>query len=428
LVSTRRAGKYINKLGIVSLILLLITFISCSEAGDRFNLVLKTYSNESDTGTITFKNLNNDNVIKKDIRTKEVLEIILNLDENYEIKYRNSTGDIFAFIKKIKPLDYGFNKVYLTLNKNKNFRAMIHTISDTINNGDKYHYLYSNNYIYRAQGDNFKKLSLLKPVTESIDKKFIITDNKVINLDGNFLINESNIAFIDNDKISIVSHNILNLDFLNEKHVKINNNDNYFIVTKKENNNYDCISLIKETGNKINTNQVMDCIDFPVNDNIEILTLNQEFYLWDTNTLYKYTSSKFEEVREYDISGEAFENNNNLYLISDGSIYSMDILSDVHDKLNFTDLEIDTLHISKINNNTNLISPETWITGENYYIFNDDNSSITLEEYPFSNITLKNITNIEIDENQNIFFNDSSFEISNQQFNSIRFYNFSYFQ
>jgi len=427
LVSARRGNKYISKLGII--FLLLIVFTSCSENKDKFNLVLKSYSGNNDNASISFRNLESNEIIKKNIKRLESLETILNLDVPYEILYENRESDIFAYIKEIIPRNYSSKKVYLTLNKNNSFRSMKHLIQDSIEENEKYYYLYKKNHIYRVdENHNFKKLSLLTSETKTSFEEFNI-DNKVINLDGEYLINNDRIAFIDEkDEISFIGHNI-DLDFISENHVKVADGK-YFIVLEKENYKYNCVDFIVSKGN-IEVSEVENCTTLSDNK-IKILSQKQKIYLWNTSILYEYKNKKFEKIYEFDKSGEVFQNNDNFYLISNKNIFFMGLkegslskLDSVINDLNVLDEEI---KIFKINNNTNLISSDMWSSGKKYYIFNDD-SGISLEEYDFSDeVVLKNIVNIKIDKNQNIFFNNSTFQISNIHSNEIKFYKFSYFK
>ena len=429
MVSTRRSNKYINKLEIIFLLLVTLVFTSCSENQGEFNLVLKKYSGNEGSGVITFKNLSNNKLITKNIDVDESLNVKLDLDSSYEIEYRGTDSDIFAYIKSITPSDYGVDSVYLALNKNKKF-GKITEMNDTIEDNFIYYYLYDNNYIYRAEGNNFKKLSLLQSGTSDINLNFDITDNKVINLDANYLINENKVAFVDtNHNLSTSSHEIP-LNFTDTKYIKISIGY-YFLITKNNDNNYDCISL-KKSNNKVTFTKIDNCIDFTISEDASLLVKSGEFYIWSTDKLYKYNQEKFALVSSITgKSGKAFQNVDKFYLISDldKKIYLIDLIEETFTLVELsTDLILNnSIQVFRVNDTTTLISSNIWEDTENYYIFND-NGTVTLEEQKFSGINLKNISNIEIDKNQNIFLNNASFDISNQKFNSVRFYNFSYFK
>ncbi len=423
--SARQWNKYINNLAII----FVIFFVSCSDSNDKFNLVLKSFSNNDDIAIISFKNLDNNETTNKPIKTMEALDIDINLNANYSIKYTNSTSNIFGYINKIKPINYNNKNVYLTLNENKKFRQLVHIISDTVETGKYYYYLYANNSIYRAIGNTFKKLSLLSLEDENINKSFNITDNKVINLNGEYLINSTEIAFIDkNNELKFIAHNIVNLSFLNTKYVKMDND--YFLIFNKDASNYDCIRFNKQINDEIKVNQVNNCIQTSISTNSKLLVKNNEFYLWDTDKLYKYSNSKFSLLHQFENSGEIFQNNNNFYLISnDNFIYLLNVENETLTKLNLNPLVANSIAIFDINSTTTLITSKYWNAGENYYIFANTNSQVTLENYEFPDyVNLKNIVNIKMDSNQNIFLNNLSFESSGQTFNTITFYLFSNFK
>jgi hypothetical protein len=429
LASTRHRNEYISNLAIIFIILTLL-LTSCSEAGDKFNLILKSYSNNDDEGVLSFKDLNTGKVEEKTIRTMAPLEVNLNLDSTYSIEYKDLTSDIYGYIDNIKPNDYSNKKVYLTLNKNKSFRSMLHIITDTIDDGNYYYYLYDkSNNIYRAMNSSFKKLSLINLEEETITNNFDISENKVVNLDGNFLINGSEIAFIsESNQIKFISHNS-NLSFLNNKFMKLNSSNDYFLISKKTNNNYNCINITKKINDEINVEQITDCIDITVGDDSKLFIKDNEYYLWDADSLYKYANNKFSLFNQFEQSGIPFTNNNNLYLISNTFIYSVDISNKTLTKLNIDPISLTNIKTFTINSETTLITSDYWKGLEEYYIFNTANSQITLESYAFPDyINLKNVININIDNNQNIFLNNSSFEISGQKFNSIKFYLFSNFK
>jgi len=427
LASTRQWYKHINYLAIIFIVFIIV---SCSDSNENFNLILKSFSDNNDEATISFKNLSSNKVIEKTIRTMNDLNINLDLDSEYTIEYKNLKSNIFGYIKKIKPIEYNNKEVFLTLNENENFRSLLYTINDSIEDGKIYYYLYSNNYIYRAMGNSFKKLSLINLKDENINKPFSITDNKVISLDGVFLINESEISFInEEDELKFTSHNITNLEFSVVKHIK--RNSDYFFIFKKNDNNYNCVNLTKQKNDIIKINEANDCITIAISDNSQVLMKDNEFYLWDSDKLYKYENSKFSLYHQFTNTGTAFHNNNNIYMISDTDnlIYLVDIKNKKLIKLNTNQIITYDVHTFDINETTTLITSSYWSTNDKYYIFDTINSQISLKEYEFNDdINLKYLTNIKIDKNQNIFFNISSFEVSNQKFNSIKFYLFSYFK
>lgn len=425
MASTRQWNKYINNLAII----FIIFFVSCSDSNDKFNFVLKSFSNNNDNATISFKNLDNNKTTTESIKTFKSLALDIDLNSNYSIKYTNSTSDIFGYINKIKPNDYNNKNVFLTLNKNKNFRQLVYIINDTIRSNEHYYYLYANNSIYRALGNSFKKLSLVSLEDKDINESFNIADNKVINLNGEYLINNKEIAFINkNNELKFIAHNIVNLNFLNTKYVKMDND--YFLIFDKGDSNYDCVRFNKQINDEIKVNQVNDCIQENISTNSKLLVKNNEFYLWDTDKLYKYSNSKFSLLHQFSNSGEIFQNNNNFYLISnDNFIYLLNIENNTATKLNLNPLVVNGVTVFDIDSTTTLITSKYWNPGENYYIFATTNSQVTLENYEFPDyMNLKNVVNIKIDNNQNIFLNNLSFESNGKTFNTVAFYLFSHFK
>lgn len=425
MASTRQWNKYINNLAII----FIIFFVSCSDSNDKFNFVLKSFSNNNDNATISFKNLDNNKTTTESIKTFKSLALDIDLNSNYSIKYTNSTSDIFGYINKIKPNDYNNKNVFLTLNKNKNFRQLVYIINDTIRSNEHYYYLYANNSIYRALGNSFKKLSLVSLEDKDINESFNIADNKVINLNGEYLINNKEIAFINkNNELKFIAHNIVNLNFLNTKYVKMDND--YFLIFDKGDSNYDCVRFNKQINDEIKVNQVNDCIQENISTNSKLLVKNNEFYLWDTDKLYKYSNSKFSLLHQFSNSGEIFQNNNNFYLISnDNFIYLLNIENNTATKLNLNPLVVNGVTVFDIDSTTTLITSKYWNPGENYYIFANTNSQVTLENYEFPDyMNLKNVVNIKIDNNQNIFLNNLSFESNGKTFNTVAFYLFSHFK
>ena len=424
MVSARRWKKYINYLAVIFSIFL----ISCSDSGDKFNLVLKSFSNNNDTATISFKNLDTNETITESIKTKVPLDINIDLDSHYSIEYYNSESDIFGYINKIKPSDYTGKDVFLTLNKNNGFRQLVHVINDTLENGKYSYYMYANNSIYRALGSTFKKLSLVTLDDENINKPFAVTNDKVISLNGEYLINDTEISFVDKkNNLKFIAHNIMDLTFSKTKYVKMN--DDYFLVYENDNSAYNCVRLNKQINDEVKVNIVNNCIDENISFDYKLLTKNNEFYLWDTKKLYKYSNSKFSLLHEFENSGIIFRNNNDFYLISSGFIYLINVDDKILTKLNLNPLSINNIVVFDINSTTTLITSKYWNAGDKYYVFSNNNSEVTMNSYEFPDyINLKNIVNIKLDNNQSLFFNNLSFESSGQVFNNVTFYLFSNFK
>ena len=374
-----------------------------------------------------FKNLKNNETVKKYVKVNQNLKFDLKLDSEYTIKYENKKKEVYGYIEKIRPLDYSDEKVFLTLNKNRSFRQMFHILNETIEDDKVFYSLYYENNLFRFKGEEIEKISLITGKKEKLKEKFIIDNNQVIKLGGDYLINSSEVAFVNSKgKLNFYPYDIGEINFDDYRYVKID--EDYFFAFKKG-SSYDCIRLNKQRDDSIKLAEINDCIDFSPDDDFVLLVKNKDFYLWSNNTLYKYSEGRFSVFHTYERSGIAFENDNKFYLLSGNGIYLINTDSKTLTKLNVNALSLNSdKKIFKLDNNLSLITSSYWKSGEKYYVFESSSSNVTLDEYEFKDeMNLKEVDFIKTDDYQFLFFNKKSFEILSQKFNTINFYLFSYF-